>query len=273
MDLDQVKKTFRSPKRDDYPELASYSREEIYDETIGGGALYLAVRMTRMMKLQPGDIVLDLGCGKGATSIFLVKHFGVRVVAVDWWTSATTLNEKFTARGCRDRITPLHLDITKELPFADNYFDAIFSMNSFSFYGGDNKFLRHLLPHLKPGGQLCIGGEVLSDEFTREQLQNPPRVYAFKLPPPNDHVDVFADDFSRQHIPEWWRNLFDQSGMMQVEDCQFLDDADELYEDLVLFNIEHNLDPDDVAISIEQIEWGRTHTPHKSLFALVARKL
>jgi hypothetical protein len=38
-------------------------------------------------------------------------------------------------------------------------------MNSFNF--GDNvEFLRHLLKHVKPGGQLCIGSEVLTDEFT-----------------------------------------------------------------------------------------------------------
>ena len=92
---------FRSPNRADYPELAGYAREEIYDQTIGGGALYLAAKMVRRMHLQPGAIVLDLGCGKGATSIFLARHFGARVIAVDLWTSATELNAKFVRRGSR----------------------------------------------------------------------------------------------------------------------------------------------------------------------------
>jgi len=145
LNTQQAKSIFRSPNPADYPELAGYTREQIYDETIGGGALYLAARMVRTMRLNRGDIVLDLGCGTGATSIFLVRHFGVKVIAVDLWHPAALLDDKLTARGFRQDIVPLHLDVTRELPFAENYFDAIFSMNSFSFYGGTVEFLRHLL--------------------------------------------------------------------------------------------------------------------------------
>ena len=118
------------------------------------------------------------------------------------------LQERYgVPRGYRDRIVPLHMDVTHELPFADGYFDTIFCTNSSSFYGGSVAFLRHLLPHLKPGGQLCIGSEVLSDEFTAEQFANPPYVYAFPLPLPNEHVNVFEDDFRKQHTPPK-RSLF-----------------------------------------------------------------
>ena len=273
MDIQQARATFRSPNPADYPELAGYTREQIYDETIGGGALYLAARMVRTLRLKRGDVVLDLGCGKGATSIFLARRFGVKVIAVDLWHPAAVLSDRFTARGLRQEIVPLHLDVTRELPFAENYFDAIFSMNSFSFYGGTCEFLRHLLKHLKPGGQLAVGGEVLSDEFTAEQLAHPPYEYAFKLPPPNEKVDVFADDFSKQHTPRWWQDLFAVSGLLEVTGCHELEDATILYEDLVLYNIEHNLDPDDVEISIAQLEYGHTQRPRKSLFTITARKL
>ena len=160
---------FQPPDRAGYPELAEYTRDELYEDFFGGGGLYLAAQMARTLRLKPGDSVLDLGCGKGPTSIFLAKHFGAKVIAVDLWTSATFLNDKFTARGYRDRIVPLNLDITHELPFADRYFDAIFCLNSFNFYGGSVEFLAHLVKHLKPGGQICLGSEVLSDEFTAEQ--------------------------------------------------------------------------------------------------------
>jgi cyclopropane fatty-acyl-phospholipid synthase-like methyltransferase len=263
---------FRTLDRTRYPELAEYTRDELYEDFFGGGGLYLAAHMTRTLRLKPGDIVLDLGCGKGPTSIFLAKHFNVRVIAVDLWTSATFLSEKFTARGHRDRIMPLNLDVTRELPFADNYFDAIFCLNSFSFYGGSVEFLQHLLKHLKPSGQLCIGSEVLSDEFTAEQLEQPPYVYAFQLPPPNEHIDVFEGDFKKQHTPAWWRALFEQSELLHVEHCAEVDDADVLYEELARYEYEHNLDPFDVDICLQQMEWGRVHRPRKTLFVLTARK-
>jgi hypothetical protein len=119
---------------------------------------------------------------------------------------------------------------------------------------------------------LCIGSEVLSDEFTTEQLQHPPYVYAFQLPPPNEHVNVFEDDFKKQHTPLWWRNLFETSGLLQVEHCAELEDAEVLYEELVRHEHEHNLDPFDVEICLQQLEWSKTNRPRKTLFTLTARK-
>jgi len=100
--------------------------------------------MMRTLHLQPNDLVLDLGCGKGATSIFLAKHYGVRVVALDLWTSAEYLNEKFSRLGYADRISAIQMDATQLLPFPENYFDTIFCMNSFNFYGGSVEYLRHI---------------------------------------------------------------------------------------------------------------------------------
>jgi len=225
------------------------------------------------MHLRAGDVVLDLGCGKGAASLFLARRYEVNVIALDLWTPATFLNDKFTACGYRDRIVPLQMDVTRDLPFAEGYFDAVFCMNSFNFYGGSVEFLRHLLKHVKPGGQLCIGSEVLTDEFTAEQLQNPPYVYAFRLPPPNEHVDVFEDDFKKQHTPRWWRELFENSGLLQVEYCEELDDADVLYEEMVRYEYEYNLDPFDVEICLAQMAWERYNQPRRSLFVLTAHKL
>jgi cyclopropane fatty-acyl-phospholipid synthase-like methyltransferase len=265
--------TFRVPDRRQYPELDGYTRDELVQDCSGGGGLYLATRMVRTMHLRAGDIVLDLGCGKGAASLFLAKHLSVKVIAVDLWTSATFLNQKFTARGYRNQIVPLHMDVTHELPFAEDYFDAVFCMNSFNFYGDNVEFLRHLLKHVKPGGQLCIGSEVLTDEFTEEQLENPPYVYAFRLPPPNDDVDVFEGDFKKQHTPRWWYELFENSGLLQVECCEKLDDAAVLYEEMVRYEYEHDLDPFDVEICLAQMEWERTNRPKRSLFVLTAHRL
>lgn len=265
--------TFHAPDRSQYPELDGYTRDELYEDCSGGGGLYLATRMVRTMRLRDRDIVLDLGCGKGTTSLFLAKHFGVKVIALDLWTPATFLDRKFTLRGYRDRIVPLHQDVTHELPFAEDYFDSVFCMNSFNFYGDNVAFLHHLLKHVKPGGQVCIGSEVLTDEFTEEQLKNPPYVYAFKLPPPNEDVDVFEGDFKKQHTPRWWRELFENSGLLQVEYCEELDDAEVLYAEMVRHEYEHDIDPFNVRICLDQMEWDRTHRPRRSLFVLTAHKL
>jgi SAM-dependent methyltransferase len=271
-EIEEIISSYKAPDRAEYPELQEYSRNECYQDFFGGGGLYLATHMARTLHLKPNDLVLDLGCGKGRTSIFLVKHYGIRVVALDLWTTEEDLVDKFGALGYSDRISAIQMDAVQPLPFPENHFDAIFCMNSFNFYGGSTNFLRHLLRHLKSGGQLCIGSEVLSSEFTEDQIANPPPVYAFRLPPPNEHVDVFEDDFRKQHTPGWWKHLFESSGMMDVECCYELEDAGLIYQELVRYQHEQNVDPFDVQICLDQIEWGQTHEPRKTLFVLTASK-
>ena len=272
-EIERILSTFHPPARANYPELDDYSRDEIYQDFFGGGGMYLMVRMLRILNLQPGQKVLDLGCGKGETSVYLAQHCGVQVGALDLWTPAEFLIQKFAARGVTSQTSVIQMDATQPLPSVENEFDAIFCMNSFNFYGATPGFLPHLLKHLKPGGVICIGSEVLSSEFSPEQLVNPPFVFAFKLPPPNEHVDVFSDDFVKQHTPGWWRNFFQASGLLTVETCSELEDAEEIYQELVRYEYENQLDPFDVQICIDQLEWGRTYQPRKTLFVLTARKL
>ena len=139
MNIQQIRETFRTPAVSDYPELQGYSREEIYEGKMGSGGLYLAAQMARRMQLMEGQRVLDVGCGGGASSVFLAKEFGVSVVAIDLWLSAAEKHDRFQHHGVDDRVMPLNLDITGELPFADDYFDVVFCMDSVHYYGGSLK--------------------------------------------------------------------------------------------------------------------------------------
>ncbi len=271
-EIQQILSTFRPPERAAYPELEGFSQDDIYRDFFGGGGLYLVVHMLRALNLQSGQTVLDLGCGKGETSVYLAGRCGVRVKALDLWTSAEFLTQKFAARGVGSQTSAIQMDATLPLPYAENEFDAIFCLNSFNFFGAKPGILAHLLRHLKPGGRLCLGSEVLSAEFTPEQLADPPYVYAFNLPAPNEHVNVFTGDFLTQHTPGWWRDFFQASGLVEVETCSELDDAEAIYQELVRYEYENGIDPFDVQICLDQLEWGHTHQPHKSLFVLCARK-
>jgi cyclopropane fatty-acyl-phospholipid synthase-like methyltransferase len=41
------------------------------------------------MAVEPGMRVLDLGCGRAITSVFLAREFGARVWAADMWIDPT----------------------------------------------------------------------------------------------------------------------------------------------------------------------------------------
>lgn len=66
-----------------FPRAARYNPEWVI-ASAGGGAnpLWLTEWLAESLELQPEMKVLDLGCGRAASSIFLHREFGVRVWAI-----------------------------------------------------------------------------------------------------------------------------------------------------------------------------------------------
>jgi len=56
---------------------------------MGPNSLWLTEWLCEAIDLKPNMRVLDLGCGKAISSVFLAKEFGVQVWAYDLWIKAT----------------------------------------------------------------------------------------------------------------------------------------------------------------------------------------
>jgi len=265
MNIEEIKNIFRTPAMEDYPELQDYSRAEIYSGKMGPGGLYLAAQIARRLNLSQGQRVLDLGCGMGATSIFLAKQYGVKVVAVDLWISATKLYQQLQKHGVDDRIMPLNLDVTENLPFAEDYFDAIFCMDSVHYYGGTVSFWNHLLPHLKHGGHLGIGSPCFDQEFSRETLKALPSVY-------DDGPDLWPDEFSKYHSPVWWKELIQKTDGMDVIESHELEDGVIYWEDDILNNLEIGGSTEDAERDASQVTFRAQGVPYLTHFVLCAEK-
>lgn len=74
---------------DRFSRSSRYDREWIIANQMGPNVLWLTEFLCEAMDLQPGMRVLDLGCGKALSSIFLAKEFDVQVWATDLWMPAT----------------------------------------------------------------------------------------------------------------------------------------------------------------------------------------
>jgi len=204
--------------------LHGLSRNQIYDGKMGPGGLILASEMSSKVPLQKNMRVMDLGCGKGATSIFLAKTYAVSVCAIDLWVPADELFKNIQSAACENKVLPFNLDATKDLPFPDGYFDVIFCMDAWHYFGAKPGFLAHISRYLKPGGSMVVGNPCFDREFETAA----PKVYEAFWP----------DEFSKYHSPRWWEAIFQKSGIFTkivVEEAQ---DGVLLWEDAMLQDIE-----------------------------------
>ena len=138
-----------------FPKASRYDPDWVRRNSMGENALLNMESLTKNLELKPGMRVLDLGCGKAISAIFLAKEFEVTVWAVDEAVSASDNYQRILEAGCSDRVIPLEAD-ARALPFAEEYFDAIVVVDSYTYFGTDDKYLPYIARFLKPGGRIAV---------------------------------------------------------------------------------------------------------------------
>jgi SAM-dependent methyltransferase len=189
---------------DRFPRSSKYHPEWVIAGVSGGAnALWLTEWLAAALDLRPGMRVLDLGCGRALSSIFLRREFGVQVWATDLWFSASENLQRIRDAGVADAVFPIHAD-ARSLPFAAEFFDAIVSIDSFPCYGTDDLYLNDLARFVKPGGPLGIAGAGLMREI--------------EGPLPEHLREWWAQDRPWcLHSASWWRRHWERTGIMAIE--------------------------------------------------------
>ena len=201
---------FTTPR---FPRASAYHPEWIAASVSGGAnPLWLASGMD----LRPGMRVLDLGCGRAMSSIFLHREYGVQVWAVDLMFSASENLQRIEDAGAGEGVFPLQAD-ARSLPFAAEFFDAIISIDSYFYYGTDDLYLSSLARFLKPGGQLGIAGAGMLQEMNGTV---PEHLKAWWTP-----------DLWCLHTAAWWQQHWGRTGLLDVEIADSLADGWKLWLD------------------------------------------
>ena len=261
----KIQAMFRRASPHQHPLLRRYTRDDVYDggRWMAPGALLLASQMADHLAPRPGATVLDLGCGRGQSSVFLAKGFGASVVSMDVWISAEERRHSAAAAGVGHLVTPLDGDIRRGVPMARQSVDAIFCLQAFHCFGTSPGVLRYLASLLKPGGTICIAQGCFSEEFG-------------KVPPPFTETDGWNAEYHTYHSPAWWRAHFTSSGAFDVTVCREVAGGDALWEDDVLYRGDRAGWSDDYlagsAWLIRHILHGRSHRPSLTHMLLAATR-
>jgi cyclopropane fatty-acyl-phospholipid synthase-like methyltransferase len=139
-----------------FPRSSRYHPDWVLTNASGGAnVLWLTEWLTMALDLRSGMRVLDLGCGRALSSIFLRREFGVVVWAVDLWFSVSENMQRIRDAGVDDGVIPLHAD-ARALAFAPEFFDAIVCIDAFPYFGTDDAYLNYLARFVKPDGPIAI---------------------------------------------------------------------------------------------------------------------
>lgn len=198
-----------------YPRSEKYDEKWVSENWMGPNPLWLLEELCEHLELKPGMKVLDMGCGKGITSVFLAKEFGVTVFANDLWISATDNLKRFEDAGVSNLVYPIHAE-AHALPYAEGFFDAAISIDSYQYYGADELYFPCTFSKLvKSGGQFGI----VVPGFKRE----------FESGYPDTLKDYWDNEMFSFHSKSWWRHLWEKTGIVEIKACYDIEDPKKIW--------------------------------------------
>jgi len=115
--------------------------------------------LCRKLRLQPGERLLDVGCGWGGLARFAAREFGAEVYGITLSREQLALaRERVAAEGLQERVR-LELQDYRDLP-TDGRFDKVVSVGMFEHVGHANLplYFRTLYQAVKPGGLVLNHG-------------------------------------------------------------------------------------------------------------------
>jgi cyclopropane fatty-acyl-phospholipid synthase-like methyltransferase len=195
-----------------FPRSKKYDLNWMVEDQMGPNVVWLAEALTQVMELKPGMRVLDMGCGKAVSSIFLAKEFGVQVWATDLWIEAGENWQRVQKARMEGQVFPVHAE-AHSLPFADGFFDAAVSLDAYHYFGTDDLYLGNYYRKLiKAGGQFGIVVPGLVHELGEEGV-------------PAELKPYWAWDWCSFHSPQWWQRHWQKTPGVSVEQASLLPDG------------------------------------------------
>ncbi len=195
-----------------------FDEKYLNENMMGPNVVTLTDELTAGLELNAGMRIMDLGCGKGLSSMVVADKTGAQVFAVDLWIPATENFERFKAMGFENSIVPIHADVM-ELPFAQGYFDAVVSIDAYHYFGRDEKFMDDkLAPYVKEGGIIALAFPGFKDDIH----DNLPEVMLRSWS--KEDLETF-ESFA------WWEAMFKKSKLVEVLSVREMDCHDASWAD------------------------------------------
>jgi len=138
------------------------------DESKEKAQLQLVEHLARLANVRPGSDILDIGCGFGASSLYLAKQFDASVTGI---TISSVQVEMATRAAAGQRLDVKFLLMDAEAMNLQEKFDVLWSVESISHYQNREQFFTSAAALLKPGGSFAIIDWFKKENLSRAETQ------------------------------------------------------------------------------------------------------
>src|ERR1700740_3427714 len=132
------------------------------DESKEKAQLQLIEHLAQLARIKPSSEILDIGCGFGASSLYLARNYGATVTGI---TISSVQAEMAVQAAAGRRLDAKFLLMDAEAMDFQKQFDVLWSVESISHYQRREEFFASAAKLLKPGGLFAI-----IDWFKKERL-------------------------------------------------------------------------------------------------------
>ncbi|MEM9219787.1 MAG: methyltransferase domain-containing protein [Cyanobacteria bacterium P01_F01_bin.150] len=127
-----------------------------WSDTVTSGQVSTATGQTSSNTGVQTQSILDVGCGIGGSTLYLSSKYQAKATGITLSpVQAKRASDRATAAGLQDHVQFQVADALT-MPFADNSFDLVWSLESGEHMPDKTKFLQECCRVLKPGGRLIM---------------------------------------------------------------------------------------------------------------------
>jgi len=142
--IGEVEKMYIPPIID--PNVGVFANQILFEE-----------KFARDLGIQKGHRVLDVGCGRGRVAHHIATYTGAQVTGINIDKTQVENAENFAAlKGMTDQLTFKVANFNNPLPFQNEYFDALYQVQVFTYAKDREALFKELFRVLVPGAKMSF---------------------------------------------------------------------------------------------------------------------
>jgi tocopherol O-methyltransferase len=138
------------------------------DEPKEKAQFQLTEHLAQLANIKPASEILDVGCGLGASSLYLARTYRASVTGI---TISPVQVEMATQAAAREALDVNFLMMDAEAMSFEKQFDVIWCVESISHLQNREAFFGSAIKLLKPGGSVAIIDWFRKKDLTRAQMR------------------------------------------------------------------------------------------------------